>query len=72
MSKEMDFFIFLLEQYAENKKTTADKVLKKWDSLEITQLIFNMYERYHCEGLENAFNDIDALSERQTDGSAEI
>lgn len=32
MSKEMDFFIFLLEQYASHKKLTADKVLELWDN----------------------------------------
>ena len=61
MSKEMEFFSFLLEQYAYYKKTTADKVLKKWDELNLTDFIFNMYERYHCEALENTFADIDAL-----------
>lgn len=61
MSKEMEFFSFLLEQYAHHKNTTADKVLKKWDELNLTDFIFNMYERYHSEALENAFADIDAL-----------
>ena len=34
MSKEMEFFIFLLEQYAYFKRKTADVVLKKWDELD--------------------------------------
>lgn len=66
MSKEMEFFIFLLESYAQYKSTSADKVLKRWDELELTDFIFDMYERYHSERLENAFDDIDSLvSERE-------
>lgn len=66
MSKEMEFFICLMESYAAYKDTTADQVLKRWDELDLTDLIFDMYERYHTERLENAFEDIDALtSERE-------
>ena len=61
MSKEMEFFIFLLEQYSFARNLTADVVLKKWDEAGITDTIFNMYERYHTEYLENAYNDIDKL-----------
>lgn len=61
MSKEMEFFIFLLEQYAYYKKTTADKIMKLWDELGLTEFIFDMYELYHIECLENAFEDIDRL-----------
>ncbi|MPN07693.1 hypothetical protein SDC9_154964 [bioreactor metagenome] len=61
MSKESDFFIYLLERYAENKKTTAKEVLKQWDALDITKFIYDMYEFYHTERLENAFEDIDSL-----------
>lgn len=59
MEREMEFFIFLLEHYADHKNTTADKVLKSWDELELTDFIYNMYEMYHSERLENAFDDID-------------
>lgn len=41
--------------------TTADKVLKLWDKLGLTDFIYDMYERYHIERLENAFEDIDRL-----------
>jgi len=61
MSEKMDFFIFLIENYAAYKKTTADKVMKEWDDLNLTDFIYEMYERYHIERLENAFEDIDAL-----------
>ena len=68
MSKEMEFFIFLLENYAEYKNTTADKVLKLWDKLKLTDFIYEMYELYHIERLENAFDDIDRLiAEKQTE-----
>ena len=61
MSKEMEFFIFLLEQYAKAKHMTADKVLMQWDELHLTNRIYNMYERYHSEAIENAVYDIDQL-----------
>ena len=61
MSKEMDFFIYLLERYAYEKQTTAPEILKKWDELELTDLIYEMYEIYHTERLKNAFDDIDIL-----------
>lgn len=61
MSREMEFFIFLIEQYAQNHKTTANNVLELWDNLGLSELIYNMYERYHCEVLDNAFKDIDNL-----------
>ena len=66
MSKEMDFFIFLMEQYAFYKKTTADKVLKKLEELNLIEYIFNMYEMYHTEALENAYKDIDKVIESKS------
>ena len=61
LSKEMKFFIYLLERYAESRNTTADAVLEQWDELGVTDLIFDMYDLYHVEKLENAFADIDDL-----------
>lgn len=61
MTKEMEFFTFLMEQYAHYKNTTADKVLRQLDELNLTDYVFNMYEMYHSEALENAFEDIDRL-----------
>ncbi len=63
MSKEMEFFTFLMEQYAHYKNTTADKVLRQLDELNLTDYVFNMYEMYHAEALENAYKDIDKLIE---------
>ena len=61
MTKEMEFFIFLIEQYAHYKNITADEVMKIWDELELTDFIYDMYELYHIESIENAFHDIDKL-----------
>ncbi|MFI3167638.1 MAG: DUF3791 domain-containing protein [Bacillota bacterium] len=61
MSKESEFFIYLIERYADYKNTTATEVLKMWNSLEIKDFIYDMYELYHTERLENAFEDIDKI-----------
>lgn len=61
MSKKAEFFIYLIERYAESKGKTANQILQQWDALELTDLIYDMYEIYHIERLENAFEDIDEL-----------
>ncbi len=61
MTKEMEFFTFLMEQYAPYQNTTAAPVLLPLDELNLTDYVFNMYEMYHSEALENAFEDIDRL-----------
>ena len=61
MTKEMEFFIYLLEQYAEYKNTNTGNVLRQWDEKKLTDFIFNQYELYHSESIENAFKDIDSL-----------
>ncbi|MBP5586235.1 MAG: DUF3791 domain-containing protein [Lentisphaeria bacterium] len=61
MSKSSEFFIYLIERYAAYKKTSADKILAFWDELDLTDFIYDMYEIYHCERLQNAFDDIDSL-----------
>ena len=66
MSRESSFFIYLIERYAAYKQTSADKVLALWDRLELTDFIYDMYEMYHSERLQNAFDDIDALMETRT------
>ncbi|MDE7048944.1 MAG: DUF3791 domain-containing protein, partial [Lachnospiraceae bacterium] len=40
------------------KNTTADKIMDLWDKLKLTDFIYDMY---HIERLENAFEDIDRL-----------
>ena len=66
MSRESDFFMYLIERYAAYKKTSADRILALWDGLSLTDFIYDLYELYHCERLQNAFDDIDTLiAERQ-------
>ena len=65
MSKEGEFFIYLLERYADYKKEKADVILRMWDQVDITKLIYDLYDIYHVERLENAFEDIDKLVEEK-------
>jgi len=61
MTKEMEFFSFLMEQYAAYKRTTANKILAILEEKKLTDKVFGMYERYHVESLQNAFDDIDSM-----------
>ena len=61
MPKEMEFFIYLIEHYAAYKNIGADEVLNKLEKLNLTDYIYNMYERYHQEAIENAYKDIDNI-----------
>ncbi len=61
MSKEAVFFVYLLERFAQYKDKFSYEILDQWNELGITDLIYDMYEIYHCERLQNAFDDIDAL-----------
>lgn len=61
MSKEMDFFIFLIENYAAFKNIGAEEVMKKLDEKNLTEYVLNMYEKYHQEAIENAYADLDKL-----------
>lgn len=70
MKKETIFFIYLIERYASEKGKTANQVLKEWDSLDLTDFIYDMYEIYHVERLQNAFDDIDELIEERQGQSA--
>ena len=66
MAKEMEFFSFLMEQYAAYKGTNANKILAQLEEKKQTDFVYNMYERYHTEALENAFADIDKLIEEKS------
>ena len=37
-----------------------------WDQSGITKLIYDLYDIYHVERLENAFDDIDKLLEEKS------
>ena len=65
MNKETEFFIYLLEKYAEYKKISTTDVLNTLEQLDLIDFIYNMYERYHTEAIENAFKDIDDLIKEQ-------
>ena len=59
MSKEMNFFLYLIENYAHYKNTTSDVIIKKLNELNIFDYVFNNYEFYHIEALEQVYEDID-------------
>lgn len=61
MSKEFRFFTLLLESYAQEKNMSAAEVLRILDEKKLTEFVFNMYEIYHVEAIENAYRDIDSL-----------
>lgn len=68
MAREMQFFMYLIERYAEYKNSTAGDILTLWDELNISKHIYDMYELYHCEAIENAFADIDRLTAEKQSG----
>lgn len=61
MGKETKFFVYLLERYADYKGVSASEVLTQWDNAGLTERIYSLYELYHVERLQNAFDDIDLL-----------
>jgi len=61
MSKELKFFMYLMEHYAEHKNTLPGDVMKILQEKELLDLVIESYEIYHVERLENAFMDLDSL-----------
>ena len=61
LPKEYQFFLFLLEYYADAKGISGADVLDQWDKHGITNEIMEGYEIYHIESLDNAVKDIDSL-----------
>jgi len=59
ISNKSEFFIFLLEKYAEQKSLPASMVMKQWQEFGMLDYINAMYEQYHTERIENAFEDIE-------------
>lgn len=59
ISEKADFFIFLLEKYAEKKNISSKDALNSWKEKNIVDYINDMYEQYHSERIENAIQDID-------------
>jgi len=61
MSKELRFFMYLMEHYAEHKSTLPGDILRTLQEKKLVDLVVNSYEIYHVERLENAFIDLDSL-----------
>lgn len=61
LDKKFRFFAYLIESYAAYKNTTADVIIKILDEKGLTDFVYDMYEMYHTETIENAFTDIDSL-----------
>lgn len=61
MTEEMVFFLFLIERYADSHDRSTGDVLQEWNEHGITQEVYDNYEMYHQERLENAFEDINSL-----------
>ena len=60
MSKEFQFFIYLLERYAEHLGVTADVVYRRLSQKGLVDYAVNMYDLYHVEAIENAFADLNS------------
>lgn len=58
MSREMSFFIYLLERFAAYRGETADITLKLLKERGLYDYAVDMYELYHVESLQNAFDDL--------------
>lgn len=61
MDRKTEFFMYLIECYASAKGRPTADVLHEWDGHGVTQEIFDNYEQYHTERIENAYADIDSL-----------
>ena len=62
MSDELKFFLLLLEKYAYDKGLPTAEVYREWESKGILQEIYDGYEVYHTERIENAYEDIESLA----------
>lgn len=60
MSRELSFFVYLLERFAAFRGETADVTLRRLKERGLYDYAINMYELYHVENLENAFNDLNS------------
>ena len=61
MPKEFLFFAYLLESYSQSRGLQASDVLKYMEDRNKADFVYDMYEMYHSEAIENAFADIDSL-----------
>lgn len=61
MDRPFVFFVYLIESYSEHRGREPSSVLEELKQKNLTSFVFDMYEMYHSESLENAFRDIDSL-----------
>ena len=61
MTREFVFFAYLLESYAAHKETDAGAIFQVLDEKGLTDYVYDMYDMYHSERIENAFADLDSL-----------
>jgi len=59
MSKESEFFILLLEKYAYYRGKKGNEILAEFKEKNLIDYIYGMYDLYHIETLDNAFEDLD-------------
>ena len=64
ISDKAEFFIFLLEKFAEAKNISAKEAINQWKDRRMVDYINGMYEQYHSERIENAIQDIDRKSKK--------
>ncbi len=60
MGREIKFFIYLLERYAEHLGVAGDVAYRRLKDAGLVDYAVNMYDLYHTEAIENAFADLDA------------
>lgn len=60
MNKEFAFCFFNGKVCTEKNKTAVE-IIKILDEKNLTDYIYDMYELYHVESIENAYMDIDSL-----------
>lgn len=63
MNSETEFFLFLIERYAQSKGMSSGDVMRLWDEHNLVPYIMDNYFMYHQEAIENAFADIDSMIE---------
>jgi len=61
MTDELKFFILLLEKYAYDKNIPTADVLRELEEKNLVQEIYDSYEVYHTERIENAYEDMEHL-----------
>ncbi|MCL1990438.1 MAG: DUF3791 domain-containing protein [Defluviitaleaceae bacterium] len=59
MSKQSDFFLLLIETYAHYRDLKGSDVMHLLKQKNLIPYIYEMYEQYHIETLQNAFDDLD-------------